>query len=74
MHAAGVRNIIFDSTFFGIKHILEDYNATAFGCINSRHSFLVSSGFAYGVAAIAAVVVDYTADVAVKRTYALGPE
>ena len=72
MHAAGVRNAIFDSTFFGTKHILEDYAAVS--CINSRHPFLVSSGFAYGVAAIAAVMVDYAVDVAVKRTYALGPE
>ena len=46
MRAAGVKNAIFDSTFFGIKHVLEDYSAAAFGCINSRHSFLVSSGFA----------------------------
>ena len=74
MHAAGVRNAIFDSTFFGTKHILEDYNVAGRSCINNRHLFLVSSGFAYGVAAIAAVMVDYAVDVAVKRTYALGPE
>lgn len=60
VHAAGVRNAVFDSTFFGVKRIVEDWGAGA--------------GFAYGAAALSAVVVDYAVDVAVKRTYALGPE
>lgn len=60
VHAAGVRNAVFDSTFFGVKRIIEDGGA--------------GTGFAYGAAALSAVVVDYALDVAVKRTYALGPE
>eukprot|EP00956_Cyclotella_meneghiniana_P003794 scaffold4598_cov73-Cyclotella_meneghiniana.AAC.13 len=42
MHAAGVRNAIFDSTFFGTKHILEDYNVAERPIPSSgvmRHTF-----------------------------------
>ena len=60
VHGAGVRNAVFDSTFFGVKRIIQDWGA--------------GSGFAYGAAALSAVVIDYAVDVAVKRTYALGPE
>eukprot|EP00581_Thalassiosira_minuscula_P006408 CAMPEP_0183735612 /NCGR_PEP_ID=MMETSP0737-20130205/47191_1 /TAXON_ID=385413 /ORGANISM="Thalassiosira miniscula, Strain CCMP1093" /LENGTH=315 /DNA_ID=CAMNT_0025969417 /DNA_START=66 /DNA_END=1010 /DNA_ORIENTATION=- len=79
MHAAGVRNAIFDSTFFGVKRILENWNNVSKSSTCSEgggktKSTLVSSGFAYGVAAVTAVTVDYAVDVSVKRTYATGPE
>lgn len=61
MHGAGLRNAIFDSTFFGTKRVLEDWN-------------IMSSGIAYGIAAVIAVTFDYAVDVSVKRTYAIGPE
>jgi len=41
---------------------------------DSGSNTLASTGFAYGIAAIAAVTVDYAVDVSVKRTYATGPE
>lgn len=34
----------------------------------------LGSSFAYGVAAVCAVIVDYAFDVSVKRTYAIPPE
>lgn len=72
MHAAGVRNAMFDSTFFGVKRILEDWYI-----IQDRggeNNSFVSIGFAYGIAAVTAVTVDYAVDVSVKRIYATGPE
>ena len=73
MHGAGIRNAIFDSTFFGVKHMLEDMKNT-----NNNNSKIVSllssSGYAYGIAAITAVSVDYAIDVSVKRAYGTGPE
>lgn len=73
MHAAGVRNAIFDSTFFGVKRILEDWSAKNNNTRTNEHSIL-STGFAYGIAAVTAVAMDYAVDVSVKRTYAIGPE
>lgn len=83
-HAAGVRNAIFDSTFFGVKHIVEDWaqlyhRARHDHKPGDRATFMCTlasfgSGLAYGVAAISAVCVDYVVDVSVKRTYATGPE
>lgn len=86
-HAAGVRNAVFDSTFFGVKHIVDDWSQEYH---RSRHNHMLDtngdndtfictlaslgSGFAYGIAAISAVTVDYAVDVSVKRTYATGPE
>lgn len=68
MHAAGTRNAIFDSTFFGTKRVLEDrWN-------NNIRGTTASAGFAYGAAAIVAVTVDYAVDVSAKRTYSVGPE
>eukprot|EP00566_Odontella_aurita_P018757 CAMPEP_0113535780 /NCGR_PEP_ID=MMETSP0015_2-20120614/5900_1 /TAXON_ID=2838 /ORGANISM="Odontella" /LENGTH=314 /DNA_ID=CAMNT_0000435081 /DNA_START=154 /DNA_END=1094 /DNA_ORIENTATION=+ /assembly_acc=CAM_ASM_000160 len=68
-HAAGVRNAIFDSTFFGCKHILEDRLSKKY----PGHPYL-DSGCAYGAAALVAVMVDYAVDVTAKRLYANGPE
>ena len=76
MHGAGLRNAIFDSTFFGVKHMLEDMKNISNN--NNNNSKIVSlssvSGYAYGIAAITAVSVDYAIDVSVKRTYGTGPE
>ena len=77
MHGAGLRNAIFDSTFFGVKHMLEDTkntNNTQHNNSNIVYSLLSSGGYAYGIAAITAVSVDYAIDVSVKRTYGTGPE
>jgi hypothetical protein len=81
LHAAGVRNAVFDSTFFGVKRIIEDW-AESYHQQRHHHSggtlicavASAGTGLAYGVAALSAVFVDYAVDVAVKRTYALGPE
>jgi hypothetical protein len=82
VHAAGVRNAVFDSTFFGVKRIIEDWADTYHQQRHHHHNggtlicavASAGTGFAYGVAALSAVVVDYAVDVAVKRMYALGPE
>lgn len=68
-HAAGVRNAVFDSTFFGCKHIIEDQLGRKY----PGHPYL-DSGVAYGAAALIATIVDYAVDVSVKRLYASGPE
>ena len=69
MQAAGVRNAIFDSTFFGTKQLLEDWSRQ-----RGDGTRYMSTGFCYGLAAVAAVTVDYAVDVSVKRLYAHGPE
>ena len=53
-HAAATRNAIFDSTFFGCKHVLQDQQGW-------------DAPLAYGASAFTAVVLDYSVDVAVKR-------
>jgi len=58
MRFAGTRNGIFDSCFFGTQHLL---------------SGSMSSGQSYACAAVSAVVLDYSVDVAVKRSMALPP-
>jgi len=83
-HAAGIRNAIFDSTFFGTKHIIEEWAKSSHEMTHNhsgsgRNAVLctlasLGSGFAYGIAAICAVTVDYAFDVSVKRTYAVSPE
>lgn len=88
-HAAGIRNAIFDSAFFGTKHMIEgwidsvremkhhdDQRREGIGTCNDALYTLASLGssFAYGVAAICAVSVDYAFDVSVKRSYAIPPE
>ena len=88
-HAAGVRNAIFDGTFFGTKHIIEGWMQSVREMKQHHHGrekrkdignkvlynlASFGSGLAYGVAAICAVTVDYAFDVSVKRTYAMPPE
>jgi hypothetical protein len=82
VHAAGTRNAIFDSTFFGTKRIIEEWSKSYHEKkqhYSSDNAFLctlagLGSGFAYGIAAICAVTVDYAFDVSAKRTYAIPPE
>ena len=88
-HAAGIRNAIFDSTFFGTKNLIEVWMLSVREMKQHHHHHgkrkdignnvlcnLASLGnsFAYGVAAICAVTVDYAFDLSVKRTYAMPPE
>mmetsp|Transcript_41229 Transcript_41229/g.114597 ORF Transcript_41229/g.114597 Transcript_41229/m.114597 type:complete len:305 (-) Transcript_41229:71-985(-) len=59
MRTAGIRNGIFDSTFFGTQHMLSD---------------LVPSGASYAFAAATAVTIDYSVDVVVKRMMLILPQ
>jgi hypothetical protein len=65
LHGAGVRNAIFDGTFFGMSHILRQQ--LYLPELSDR------LGWCYALAASAAVVVDYAVDVAVKRNMSAGP-
>ena len=56
-HAAGLRNALFDSTFFGVEHAL-------------RTRAGLPSGASYALAAALAVTLDFPLDVAVKRMMA----
>jgi hypothetical protein len=60
-HGAGVRNAIFDSSFFGLSHWLQthhDCTATA----------------AFGMSAATAVLLGYSIDVGAKKSFALPPQ
>eukprot|EP00413_Alexandrium_margalefii_P026496 CAMPEP_0204557620 /NCGR_PEP_ID=MMETSP0661-20131031/30452_1 /ASSEMBLY_ACC=CAM_ASM_000606 /TAXON_ID=109239 /ORGANISM="Alexandrium margalefi, Strain AMGDE01CS-322" /LENGTH=286 /DNA_ID=CAMNT_0051564755 /DNA_START=52 /DNA_END=912 /DNA_ORIENTATION=- len=59
MRSAGLRNGIFDSTFFGTQHLI---------------SGALGSGWSYACAAAAAVTLDYSVDVAVKRMMVVPPQ
>jgi hypothetical protein len=72
MHAAGVRNGIFDSVFFGVQHVLSSRAASIqHSPDNSPPSLfrglLTSPAATYAIAAMTAASVDYIVDVAVKR-------
>ena len=60
-HGAGTRNAIFDSTFFGLQHMLSE-----------RHG--VSPGASYALAAGTAVAVDYSVDMSLKRMMVVPPD
>jgi hypothetical protein len=57
MHGAGMRNAVFDATFFGSEHA-------------ARHRLGLPHALSYGLAAVLAVSVDFPLDVAVKRLMA----
>ena len=59
LHGAGLRNAVFDSTFFGTEHATRRAGAPA--------------SLSYGCAAALAVVLDFPLDVAVKRSMAAPP-
>ena len=59
-HGAGVRNALFDSTFFGTAFYLQDR------CD-------LSPSFSFGAAAACAVIGGYSIDVGVKKNFALPP-
>ena len=61
LHGAGLRNSIFDSTFFSVEHA-------------GRTRGGLPPWLSYACAAVAAVVLDYPVDVAVKRSMAAPPE
>jgi len=58
MRSAGLRNGIFDSTFFGTQNVLSSH---------------MSSGWSYACAAATAVTLDYSVDVCVKRMMVVPP-
>jgi len=60
LHAAGTRNAIFDSCFFGTQHLLSTHG-----------NFSAPESFAF--AAATAVAVDYAVDVSVKRMMLVPP-
>jgi len=64
LHACGVRNGIFDSTFFGLKHLLVE---------RGGGGAVVSGAAAFGFSAGVAVTVDYAVDVVTKRRLAQPP-
>ena len=57
MHGAGLRNAVFDSTFFGCEH-------------QARHRLGLPATLSYALAAALAVTFDFPIDVAVKRIMA----
>ena len=57
MHGAGLRNALFDSTFFGVEH-------------QARTRLGLPPALSYGCAAATAVAIDFPLDVAVKRMMA----
>ena len=63
VHGAGVRNAIFDGTFFGASHVLG----------TTQTGSMLGPGPCYAAAATAAVVTDYAVDAAVKRSMAVEP-
>ncbi len=60
LHGAGLRNAVFDSTFFASEHA-------------ARTQLGVPSALSFGGAAALAVVVDFPLDAAVKRSMAAAP-
>lgn len=68
-HAAGVRNGIFDSLFFGLRYSLADYRQRHQEQVESSFllRWILSSGSIYGISAVSAATLDYVIDVSVKR-------
>ena len=62
MNAAGIRNAIFDSIFFGCRAFLSNWDAS------------LSSAVVFAVSAIVAASCDYTVDVTVKRMMLIPPQ
>jgi len=60
MRGAGLRNAIFDSTFFGVEHGL-------------RTQYQLPSYLSFSLAAATALCIDYPIDVTVKRFFAVVP-
>ncbi len=73
LHAAGVRNGIFDAVFFGTRQALQPGTGKSGGPGSGAGTGALSNAGAYGLAAATAVVVDYAVDVAAKRRFALPP-
>ena len=59
-HGAGLRNAIFDATFFGCEH-------------TARHHWGWTPALSYGAAAALAVTLDFPLDAAVKQSMAAAP-
>jgi len=68
IRGAGLRNGIFDATFFGTEHSLQQLGGTGTGTTGWPQSQSVR----FALAAVAAVIVDYPVDAAVKRSMAVG--
>lgn len=60
LNGAGIRNGIFDSTFFGCQHLYQQKGMTP--------------GASYGLAAATAVLMGYSLDIAVKKQMVVPPE
>lgn len=70
MRGAGLRNAVFDSTFFGVEHGIRTTMTTTTTFEASQSS---STAVSFACAAAIAICIDYPIDVAVKRSFARGP-
>jgi hypothetical protein len=76
-HAAGVRNGIFDSIFFGLQHYLKQhFNTYIDNNANKVHPQLkyIGSGLIYAISAVSAASLDYVIDVSTKRMMNCPPQ